>query len=999
MITSRYCLAAILIVLMLSMPVSFAGEDFNSVTVNIPTGNYDISSIENGQKISLDDYGYTSIPGKPKLPSRKFAIAIPPGAEYDGIEYELGEPVKLAGTYDIVPTPLNRVIGNENLTLYAKDKALYDSSYNLVYKSNSLHPAEPVEYVRSAAYRKYNLVDVMVTPFQYNPVSGEVYFYPDITVSIKLKPSTKNERVIIDHLENTEAIAEKLILNYNAAYSWYPQFSSDSKDLFDMVIITTTSLEPYIDTLVSWEQTKGRIVNVVTTSWITANYTGYDLAARMRNFLLDKYPSSEWGIEDVLIIGHYDDVPMRRVSIDLGYGEPETDFYYSELSSPDNLSWDADGDHQYCEDYGDNVDFYAEINVGRIPWSEPSIVQHICEKSVAYELNEEISFKKNILLLGAYFWDDPVTDNAVLMETKINQDWMTDWTKTRLYEQGYSSYPMDYNLNNSNAVSVWSSGSYAFVNWAGHGSPTSSHILHGSGEAFISSANCASLNDDYPAIIFADACSNSDTDVLNIGQSMMQQGGVAFVGATKVAMGCPGWSGPYDGSSQSLDYFFTTYVTSGDYTVGQAHAQALRDMYTYNLWDYDSYEFCEWGALWGNPDLSMGTVVQRPLTIDYPNGLPELVDPGVDVSITVQIIERSENYVPGTGMMYYRLNDEDEFSPIALNHQQDDMYLVSLPGSLCESTPQFYFSAQGDAGSTVIDPPNAPEWYFSADVGTLLLIAEDDFNSDQGWSVTGDAADGHWERAIPAGGGERGDPPTDYDGSGYCYLTDNVDGNSDVDGGSTYLESPAFDMSGGDAIVSFALWYTNNTGDNPGDDYFIVNISNNDGASWTFVDSIGPSSLNGWQMFSYEVDQYIHPSASVRLQFVASDLGAGSVVEAGIDAFSVSMFDCTEPGFAYMPGDANMHAGGWPPEVLGSDVTYLVGFFRGFSTSSPCYFDGFWASADANGDCRVIGGDVTKLVNYFRGIGQLEYCESHLPLWLNPDDCPTEMPSYWPGCE
>ncbi len=139
---------------------------------------------------------------------------------------------------------------------------------------------------------------------------------------------------------------------------------------------------------------------------------------------------------------------------------------------------------------------------------------------------------------------------------------------------------MDYDLRHNNVVSVWSSGSYAFVNWAGHGSPVSSHIWHSTQEAFISSSDCSQLNDDYPAIIFADACSNSDTDHLNIGQMMMRRGGVGFLGATKVAYGCPGWDDPLDGSTQSLDYFFTTSVTSGEYSLGEAHQRSLRIMYT-----------------------------------------------------------------------------------------------------------------------------------------------------------------------------------------------------------------------------------------------------------------------------------------------------------------------------------------------------------------------------------------------------------------------------------
>jgi hypothetical protein len=86
---------------------------------------------------------------------------------------------------------------------------------------------------------------------------------------------------------------------------------------------------------------------------------------------------------------------------------------------------------------------------------------------------------------------------------------------------------------------------------------------------------------------------------------MLQRGGVGFLGATKVAYGCGGWNDPYDGSSQSLDYFFTTCVTSGEYTQGAAHQWALRHMYTNGLWYYNKYEMFEWGALFGNPDLAL----------------------------------------------------------------------------------------------------------------------------------------------------------------------------------------------------------------------------------------------------------------------------------------------------------------------------------------------------------------------------------------------------------
>ena len=68
-------------------------------------------------------------------------------------------------------------------------------------------------------------------------------------------------------------------------------------------------------------------------------------------------------------------------------------------------------------------------------------------------------------------------------------------------------------------------------------------------------------------------------------------------------------------------------------------------------------------------------------------------------------------------------------------------------------------------------------------------------------------------------------------------------------------------------------------------------------------------------------------------------------------------------------------------------------------TSQSCKLDGFWASADANGDCNIIGSDVTKLVNVFRGIGSVLYCADHEPCWPTPVDLPIEAPSGWPNCE
>ncbi|MBN1878601.1 hypothetical protein JW823_00645 [bacterium] len=586
------------------IPGTVRGES-GRISVTVPVLMDNMLEQDGGDEVSISGYGYLREPGCPRLPARIYAVAIPPGAVYESLSVRTGTPQELDGI-DIPPAPAPRTIETGDVRSDSKESRLFEDNQRAVYGSDDLYPAAIAEYVRSGGFRKYNIVDIRVSPYQYRPVSGTLVYYPDITLDVHYRMPVSSQPAMIDNQPRMEQRAQSLILNYDQAQAWYPS-NPGSRGLYEYVLITTSALQTVAADLVDWEIIKGRTATSVTTEWINSTYPGVDLAQKMRNFLREKYPSAEWGIEDVCLVGAMANVPMRHISDD-----PDTDFYFAELSLPDNQSWDANSNQVYLGS-GDSCDFYSEVNVGRIPWSTPSTVQHVVEKTIAYEMTDDPSFKKNVLLIGTFFWDD--TDNAVLMEAKVDQPGMEDWTMTRMYEVPQSSYSCDYNASYSNVQSVWTSNTFAFVNWAGHGSATACYELYPS-QPFVDTSICPLLDDNYPAIIFADACSNSETSEISIGARMIEQGAVGFVGSTRVAYGCPGWSGPSDGSSQSLDYFFSSGVMSGGMTQGESMQNGLTQVYQMNGWDYTELEMCEW-TLYGNPDLGMDFALSSDGTIMF----------------------------------------------------------------------------------------------------------------------------------------------------------------------------------------------------------------------------------------------------------------------------------------------------------------------------------------------------------------------------------------------
>ncbi|MED6335125.1 MAG: trypsin-like peptidase domain-containing protein [Planctomycetota bacterium] len=281
--------------------------------------------------------------------------------------------------------------------------------------------------------------------------------------------------------------------------------------------------------------------------------------------------------------------------------------------------------------------------------------------------------------------------------------------------------------------------------------------------------------------------------------------------------------------------------------------------------------------------------------------LPGNLTPGQATSINLEV---TGSVVPGSANLHVRYNG-GVFLEIPMPEQGTGLYRAVLPPPVCGATPEFYFSVDNVACGTVTLPANAPIETFTASVGTATTVFADDLEADSGWSggVAGDTATtGQWTRVNPIGtDAQPEDDHTPAPGT-ICWVTGQGSnggsvGENDVDGGFTTLESPILDLSAAtDPLVSYWRWYSNTEGGSPNADVLVIDVSADGGASWTNVETIGPSGAGtngGWIAHQFRLLDLVAPTAQVRLRVIASDLGSGSIVEAALDDLEVFDVACT----------------------------------------------------------------------------------------------------------
>ncbi len=641
--------------LILIAAVSLASAS-GSIVVSLYPEEYELIQGFNGLRIDMDNFSQLMDPGKPLLPMKRFQVLLPPGARAVSVNVIGSCANESEMIYDIQPFAgflplLNPLYLEEELARLAEE---WHANYEAVYLSDQPYPDRIAWLSGAGTLRKYSYVSIAFCPFTFHPVSGRLICHErvDVAINYTLPAAGSAEAAHIEQLLTdcvADERAEQLFLNYQELAGQYTSSTIEVSfdDLYDFVIVTTSDLIGSITSSAfpAWKAELGySLKTVLITDSEIADQPGSDLEEQIRNFLREYY--GLWGIEYVLFVGDYATVPMRICYPDsschvydpsnpglFAPGTP-TDHYFADLSFPDSLSWDLDGDGYPGEYNQDLPDFLPEVYVGRIPVNDPYRITYTLNKSVTFEQDTGI-WKKNVLHpTSILFFENqnhsgyPFIDGASVIDS-IETGLMDGWSITHMSEQfGIVTSLFDWPpVSEGVFADHWRNGQYAVVNWSGHGwSHDVCRVVwewddgdgvpeSANGELYnISLINVTSTNldDDHPSVVFAISCNVGYPEPNawgNLGIDLATEPGwgaaVGMVSASRPSAISYDWKNTPGGAEQ-ICFDFNRYLVSEGEHVGVALYDGKFDATTVYGWSH----FWEYANvyninLYGDPSLAV----------------------------------------------------------------------------------------------------------------------------------------------------------------------------------------------------------------------------------------------------------------------------------------------------------------------------------------------------------------------------------------------------------
>jgi hypothetical protein len=353
--------------------------------------------------------------GDPLLPQKFIKIVLPPQKTIESYEI-IGIPHEITiSNIDIKETP---IIPTQPSVPFGEQPGEFIIN-NALYSSNQLYPSSITEDYQIGYSRGYTIASFALSPTQYNPQQGIIYYYPELTINIELEQTNELNQFYRDNLDD-KLWVQSLVLNpevteyysHNPKPLDYPGGLCDPGQNYDYVIITTehNNLDewttggstPYNwDSLMTKHQLDQGLKCTLTTiqdiddcnDYQNSNPLFDDIEAHIREFAKDAY--QDWGASYILIGGDDEWIPAREMETSYE-GNIDSDIYWSNLDS----TFNEDEDYYWGEEGDAGFDFYAEIFIGRLTCDEPQDVSNWMTKSFLYADTNDMDILDNVALYG-----------------------------------------------------------------------------------------------------------------------------------------------------------------------------------------------------------------------------------------------------------------------------------------------------------------------------------------------------------------------------------------------------------------------------------------------------------------------------------------------------------------------------------------------------------------------------------------------------------------------
>jgi len=406
-------------------------------TINIEGSSYD--------RVFLADCSTASNSGQPNIPSKGAYILLPPKSKASNIQVVAGEKHLLGTGFNVDPV-------GEPIPITQSPVVQKINENTLVYQSNSLYPGKLYTEVGTYSFRGYQILVLLLHPIQYSPVTGELYYYDNMQVTVDTSYDAQANSLFRGFERDKQDVMNKV--DNPAIAEQYNIIKSSSMDTYDLLILTTDSLKTGFEPL-----KQAHDANDVTTVIKTLTDVGSSNLENIRNYIRDAY--NNWGIEYVLIGGDANIIPDPILWVE-GMDENVThyeeympaDLYYACLDGPYN----NDGDNKWGEPNdgtgGGDVDLVAEVYVGRACVDNIDDVNKFVTKTVTYiNIDPDDDYLDKVCLAGEYLGDYGIASYGGTYMDQL-EDGSTDdgyttvgipssnYTITKLYDS--PSYYWDY---------------------------------------------------------------------------------------------------------------------------------------------------------------------------------------------------------------------------------------------------------------------------------------------------------------------------------------------------------------------------------------------------------------------------------------------------------------------------------------------------------------------------------------------------------------------------